>query len=97
MIREYFERMGVEVVACITGDGRVDDIRRAHGAALNLVQCSGSMTHLAKSMKEKWGTPFMRVSYFGIEDMAQALYDMARFFKDPEMHATHPGAGAAGN
>jgi nitrogenase molybdenum-cofactor synthesis protein NifE len=83
IIREYFERMGVQVVACITGDGRVDDIRKAHGAALNLVQCSGSMTHLAKSLKEKFGTPFMRVSYFGIEDMAQALYDVAQFFKDP--------------
>jgi len=83
IIREYFKQMGVEVVSCITGDGRVDDIRKAHGAALNLVQCSGSMMHLAKSLEEKWGTPFLRVSYFGIEDMAQALYDVAKFFKDP--------------
>ena len=34
IIREYFERMGLEVVANITGDGRVDDIRRAHGAGV---------------------------------------------------------------
>jgi len=32
IIRGYFEKMGVQVVATITGDGRVDDIRRAHGA-----------------------------------------------------------------
>jgi nitrogenase molybdenum-cofactor synthesis protein NifE len=83
IIREYFKQMGVEVVACLTGDGRVDDIRKAHGAALNLVQCSGSMMHLAKTMEEKWGIPYLRVSYFGIEDMAQALYDVAKFFKDP--------------
>ncbi len=83
MIRKYFEEMGVQVVSCITGDGRIDDIRKAHGAALNLVQCSGSMIHLAKNMQEKWGTPFLRVSYFGIEDMAQALYDVARFFNNP--------------
>ena len=83
MIREYFERMGVEVVACITGDGRVDEIRRAHGAALNMVQCSGSMTHLAKMLKEKWGTPFIRVSYFGIEDMATVSVRHGPFFKDP--------------
>ncbi len=83
MIRKYFEEMGVQVVSCITGDGRIDDIRKAHGAALNLVQCSGSMIHLAKNMQEKWGTPFLRVSYFGIEDMAQALYDVARFFDHP--------------
>ena len=98
IIREYFKRMGVEVVACITGDGRVDEIRRAHGAALNVVQCSGSMTHLAKRMKEKYGTPFIRVSYFGIEDMAQALYDVAALLRaDPEMMAADPGAGARGN
>jgi len=32
IVRDYFKRMGVEVVATITGDGRVDDIRRCHGA-----------------------------------------------------------------
>jgi nitrogenase molybdenum-cofactor synthesis protein NifE len=82
IIRDYFEKMGVQVVATITGDGRVDDIRRAHGAALNLVQCSGSMMHLAKQLQETRGIPFKRVSYFGIEDMAQALYDTAGFFAE---------------
>ncbi len=86
-IKEYYRKMGVEVVSCITGDGRVDEIRRAHGAALNVVQCSGSMTHLAKSLKERWGTPFIQVSYFGMEDMSQALYDVARFFKNDEIMA----------
>ena len=47
MIRDYYERIGVQVVATITGDGRIDAIRRAHGAALNVVQCAGSMIHLA--------------------------------------------------
>ena len=85
MIREYYARMGVQVVSCITGDGRIDEIRRAHGAALNVVQCSGSMTHLAKQLKEKYGIPFIRVSYFGVEDMSKSLYDVARHFKDQEM------------
>ncbi|UZP68761.1 nitrogenase iron-molybdenum cofactor biosynthesis protein NifE [Desulfovibrio mangrovi] len=82
IIREYFERMGVEVVANITGDGRVDDIRRCHGASLNLVQCSGATLALAKMMQEKYGTPFLRVSYLGIEDMADSLYQVADFFQD---------------
>jgi nitrogenase molybdenum-cofactor synthesis protein NifE len=85
MIREYYERMGIQVVANITGDGRVADIQRAHGAALNVVQCSGSTMQLANMMEEKFGIPSIRVSYFGIEDMAEALYDIARFFKDPAM------------
>ena len=65
IIREYYEKMGIEVVATMTGDGRIDAIRRSHGASLNVVQCSGSMTTLAKDMEEKYGIPFIRVSYFG--------------------------------
>ena len=85
IIRDYFRRMGLEVVANITGDGRVEDIRRAHGAALNIVQCSGATMDLAKMMEDKYGIPHMRVSYFGVEDMAESLYAVARHFDDPEM------------
>jgi nitrogenase molybdenum-cofactor synthesis protein NifE len=82
MIRNYFERIGINVVATMTGDGRVDDIRRAHTAQLNLVQCSGSMTALARTMQERYGIPFKRVSFFGLQDTAKALYDAAEFFND---------------
>jgi nitrogenase molybdenum-cofactor synthesis protein NifE len=37
---------------------------------------------VAKHMKEKYGTPFVRASYFGIEDMAESLYAVARHFQD---------------
>ncbi|MHB8770197.1 MAG: nitrogenase iron-molybdenum cofactor biosynthesis protein NifE [Syntrophales bacterium] len=83
IIKEYYRRMGVKVISCMTGDGRVDEIRRAHHAGLNVVQCSGSMTQLAVMMKEKYGIPYTRVSYFGIEDTAEALYSVARHFDDP--------------
>jgi nitrogenase molybdenum-cofactor synthesis protein NifE len=85
LVRDYFQRMGIETVANITGDGRVDDIRRCHGAALNVVQCSGSTMELANMMEEKYGIPSLRVSYFGIEDMADSLYAVAAHFKDPEI------------
>jgi nitrogenase molybdenum-cofactor synthesis protein NifE len=85
IIKDYYRRMGVKVVAAITGDGRIAEIRRAHGAGLNLVQCSGSMNYLAKLMREKYGTPSIQVSYFGIEDMAESLYSVARFFNDEAM------------
>ena len=84
-IRDYYERMGIQVVATITGDGRVGDVARSHGASLNVVQCSGSMTHLARRMKEIYGIPFLRVSYFGIEDCAKALYDVAEHFGSPAL------------
>lgn len=83
LIREYFEKIGIEVVANITGDGRIADIQRCHGAALNVVQCSGATMDLARMMEEKYGIPNIRVSYFGIEDMAEALYAVAEHFADP--------------
>ena len=85
LLLDYYRRMGIHVNATITGDGRVDAIRNAHKASLNVVQCSGSMMYLAKLMLEKYGVPFMRVSYFGIEDMSEALYGVAKFFKDKDL------------
>lgn len=85
MLSEYYKRMGVNLVGAMTGDGRIDAIRKAHTAHLNVVQCSGSMIGLAKEMKQKYGIPFMKVSYFGIEDMSDALYEVAKFFKSDEM------------
>jgi len=85
MLEELYRKMGIKLVAKVTGDGRIEDIRKAHKAKLNVVQCSGSMMHLARDMKKKYGIPFKKVSYFGIEDMSDALYDVAEFFGNEQM------------
>jgi nitrogenase molybdenum-cofactor synthesis protein NifE len=86
IIRSYYEEMGVRVNAVLTGDGRVDEIRSAARARLNVVQCSGSMSYLAKAMEERFGIPKRHVSYFGMDDAAQAIYAVADFFpEEPEI------------
>ncbi len=86
IIRDYYESMGVNVVSVFTGDSRVAEVSRAASACLNVVQCSGAMTHLAQWMEKEYGIPYIRVSYFGIEDTAEALYRVAEFFDDaPEI------------
>jgi nitrogenase molybdenum-cofactor synthesis protein NifE len=60
----------------------VDQIRRSHGASLNVVQCSGALTFMAEMMQSTYGIPYIRASYFGIDDMAKALYDVAAHFQD---------------
>lgn len=84
-IRPYFEEIGVEIIASFTGDSRIEDIQKAHHADLNLVQCSGSMTYLSRMLKEKYGIPFKRISFFGTTDMKTALRTTAKFFNDPGM------------
>jgi nitrogenase molybdenum-cofactor synthesis protein NifE len=76
-IKSYYQVMGVPIISTITGDARINDIRRAHGAALNVVQCSGSMIHLARDMERRFGIPYIQVSYVGFEDTAAALYAVA--------------------
>jgi nitrogenase molybdenum-cofactor synthesis protein NifE len=85
ILAEYYKKIGINIISCLTGDGRVSQIRQAHKASLNVVQCSGSMMSVAKDMKEKYNIPFIKVSYFGIEDMSEALYEVARFFKNPQL------------
>jgi len=82
IIKDYYKAMGIRVVSVMTGDGRVKDVKMASRACLNVVQCSGSMTHLAQKMEEEYGIPYIRVSYFGIEDTSDALYKVANFFED---------------
>lgn len=82
IIKRYYEAMGVKVVSVFTGDGRVEEVTQAANASLNVVQCSGSVTHLAKMMEKEYGIPYIRVSYFGIEDTSDALYRVATFFED---------------
>ncbi|MFW5488618.1 MAG: nitrogenase iron-molybdenum cofactor biosynthesis protein NifE [Desulfovibrio sp.] len=84
IIKKYLERMGLTVVCSVTGDGRVDDVRRAHGASLNMVQCSGATLDLAKMMEAEFSIPHCRVSWLGIEDMAESLYKVAEFFQDKD-------------
>jgi nitrogenase molybdenum-cofactor synthesis protein NifE len=73
-----FERLGIRILSCISGDARFEDLRHAHRAKLNVIICSKSLTNLAKKMKKRWDIPFLEESFYGMTDTAKALRDMAR-------------------
>ncbi len=85
LVKPLFEKMGIEVIVSMTGDSTAESISKAAEADLNLVQCSGSMTYLARWMKEEYGIPFIKVSFFGIEDISIALRSTAEYFGSEEM------------
>jgi nitrogenase molybdenum-cofactor synthesis protein NifE len=82
IITKYLKILGINIVSKFTGDGRFDEIKKAPRATLNIVQCAGSMTFLAREMEEEYGIPFIKVSFFGIEDTKRSLLDIVRYFKD---------------
>lgn len=85
LVKPLFERMGIEVIVSMTGDSTAESISRAAEADLNLVQCSGSMTYLAKWMQKEYGIPYQTISFFGIEDISIALRKTAEYFGSEEM------------
>lgn len=82
IITNYLKEIGVKIVAKVTGDSRCEEIMRAPEASLNIVQCAGSMTYLAKRMEEKFGIPYIKVSFFGIEDTKLSLLRIADAIDD---------------
>ncbi|QEH70907.1 nitrogenase iron-molybdenum cofactor biosynthesis protein NifE [Cellulosilyticum sp. WCF-2] len=84
IIKDYLKQIGIEVVAGLTGDSDYESLIKAPGAALNVVQCAGSSTYLAKRMEEEMGIPFIKVSFFGIEDTTSSLIRIAEALGDME-------------
>ncbi|BDG05804.1 bifunctional nitrogenase iron-molybdenum cofactor biosynthesis protein NifEN [Anaeromyxobacter oryzae] len=72
-----FERLGIRVLSCVSGDARFEDLRYAHRARLSVIICSKSLTNLAKKMRKRWGIPYLEESFYGMTDTAKALRDMA--------------------
>lgn len=77
IINNYLRELGINVIAKVTGDGRCEEIMNAPKAKLNIVQCAGSMTYLAKRMEELYDIPYVKVSFFGVEDTKLSLMIIA--------------------
>ncbi|MBJ6800896.1 bifunctional nitrogenase iron-molybdenum cofactor biosynthesis protein NifEN [Geomonas propionica] len=77
-----FERLGIRVLSCISGDAKFEELRYAHRAKLNIIVCSKSLTNLAKKMQKNFGIPYLEESFYGMTDVAKALRDIARELDD---------------
>lgn len=85
VIKELLERIGYRIVSPFTGDASFHDIAKAHRAKLNILLCHRSINYTNRMMEEKYGLPWLKVNYLGVEDTVKTLRDMAAFFGDPEL------------
>lgn len=84
IIQRYLKELGIDIVSNITGDANYDSLKKAPSASLNIVQCAGSMTYLAKRMEMEYNIPFMKISFFGLEDTESSLMQIAQALGDDE-------------
>ena len=77
-----FDKLGIRILSCISGDSKFEELRHAHRAKLNVIICSKSLTNLAKKMQKNYGIPYLEESFYGMTDVAKALRNIARELDD---------------
>ncbi len=76
-IRRLLGRLGVRVVASISGDGRFHEIAAAHRARAVLSLCSQGLAGLAEGLAERYGIPLVQGSFHGIAATSETLRRLA--------------------
>jgi nitrogenase molybdenum-cofactor synthesis protein NifE len=87
IVKNYLKEIGVDVVTGITGDACYDELIKAPQAKLDVVQCAGSMIALARRMEEELGIPYLKVSFYGIEDTVDSILHIAEAMGDAAITA----------
>ncbi len=82
IVKDYLSGIGITVNSAITGDSDYKTLIQAPAAELNVVQCAGSSTYLANRMEEELGIPYIKVSFYGIEDTVNSLVRIAEAMGD---------------
>lgn len=84
VLKKYFEEMGINVLSTFTGDCCHDEIKWMHRAKLSLVRCQRSANYIAKLLEERYGVPYMKVDFFGIEYCRKNLMAIGEYFGIPD-------------
>ncbi|BAH07774.1 nitrogenase molybdenum-iron protein alpha chain [Clostridium kluyveri] len=82
-IERVLEKIGYNVVGRFSGDGTYDRLEQSYVADLNLVQCHRSINYIAEMMEIRYGIPWVKVNFIGVESTIETLRNMAKCFNDP--------------
>ncbi|MEH2298104.1 MAG: nitrogenase iron-molybdenum cofactor biosynthesis protein NifE [Nostoc sp.] len=79
------EKLGIRVLAKITGDAIYKEVSYAHRAKLNVILFSRALINMAKSMEKQYGIPYIEESIYGIEQINQCLRNIAAKLGHPDL------------
>ena len=77
--------LGIRILSTLSGDGRVNAIRSAHRAKLNVIVCAKSLISLTRKMEEKYGIPHISLSFYGKRDTSAGLLAIAEALGDADL------------
>ncbi|OAV72038.1 Nitrogenase iron-iron protein alpha chain [Bacteroidales bacterium Barb6] len=80
IMKDYFHRMGIQVLSTFTGNGRFDDLCAMHRAHLNVLECARSAEYICDELRVRYGIPRMDIDGFGFEAISDSLLKIGYFF-----------------
>ena len=80
--KHILEEIGIHVVSTLSGDGRIEHIRQAHTAKLNVIVCAKSLVSFTRKMQEQYSIPYISVSFYGKRDTTNAIMSIVNAFGD---------------
>lgn len=86
-LERLFEEAGITLLSTFSGNSTLKSMEYSHTADLNLVMCHRSINYIAEMMEEKYGVPWIKISFIGAEGTAKSLRKTAEYFDDPELTA----------
>lgn len=81
------EELGIRILATLSGDGRISEIRTAHRARLNVIVCAKSLVSLTRKMEERYGIPSISLSFYGKRDTSNGLRAIAKALGETDLIA----------
>ncbi|MBC2592949.1 nitrogenase molybdenum-iron protein alpha chain [Ruficoccus amylovorans] len=76
---------GIHIIGTLSGGVSYDEICNCHMADLNVVMCHRSINYMAEMMEEKFGIPWFKVNFIGLEGTKKSLRKIAQYFGDKEL------------
>jgi nitrogenase molybdenum-cofactor synthesis protein NifE len=86
-VTPLLKKLGIRVLAKITGDARYNEVCTAHRAKLNVMICSKALINMGRKMEEKYGIPYIEESFYGVDDMNRCLRNIAEKLGCPDLKA----------
>jgi len=85
VIEDILERCGINLVATFSGNSTIEGFERAHTADLNCVMCHRSINYVADMIEKKYGVPWIKVNFIGVEATSKSLRKIAQYFEDKKL------------
>ncbi len=84
VLKDLLGQIGVKVHLSLTGEASWSRIETMSRARLNLLFCGTTAEDFCRAMKKAFGTPYMKVSFYGLKSIAASLRKIGAFFELPE-------------